>query len=262
MRKLKIIAHNGVFHADEITAIALLNLVGFNMEVDRINHQTNLNHLKFDMAIDIGRQYDGVKHFVHHQGIRDKASAGLILDYLESSDLLPKVDKIRQVVKIVDGNDNGLVKANIDSFITVIQYANQENIYSIEQNTQFYRAIEFVTDRILRPLLDEHNQLEEVKKLYKDIEPETVVILPEYNRLWNTVFNGEITPNVEAVVWYDKDQDKWKIQTTPKKPGSFERVGRGLIPMEGMDFVHTGKFFAVAPDKETMNKYIKHCSKH
>ena len=64
---------------------------------------------------------------------------------------------------------------------------------------------------------------------------------------------------MEAVTWYDKDQDKWKIQTTPKYHGSFERVGRGLEPMEGMDFIHTGKFFAVAKDKETMDRYIQHC---
>ena len=259
MQELKIVTHNGVFHADEIVAISLLGLAGYQVDVERVNHQTDLDNLEFDMAIDISRKYDGIKYFDHHQGIRDKASAGLILDYLESSNLLPKVDKIRKIVKIVDDNDNGISKGSIDSFITIIKYANQENIYSEAQDRQFYKTVKFIANHLLKPMLEEHNKFEEVKELYKDIESKTVVVLPEYHLLWDTVFNGETTPNTEAVVWYDKFSKSWKIQTTPKYPGSFERVGRPLKYMKGMVFIHPEAFFAVAPDKETMDKYIKYC---
>jgi len=59
-------------------------------------------------------------------------------------------------------------------------------------------------------------------------------------------------------MWFDDEQNTYKIQTTPVKIGSFQRVGRGLTPMDGMTFVHQGQFFAVAPNRETMERYIKY----
>ncbi len=80
MKKL-IATHNKMFHADEITAIALLELfTDYKIEVERVNHDTK-DFSKYDFVIDIGKTFDGKKYFDHHQYKGGKSSAGLIWDY-------------------------------------------------------------------------------------------------------------------------------------------------------------------------------------
>jgi len=56
-------------HADEVTAIALLKVfTDDEIIVKRINHNT-IDYDKYDMVIDMGRKFDGVKYFDHHQNI-------------------------------------------------------------------------------------------------------------------------------------------------------------------------------------------------
>ena len=54
MKKL-IATHNKMFHADEITAIALLEVfTDFEIEVQRVDHDTK-DFSKYDFVIDIGK---------------------------------------------------------------------------------------------------------------------------------------------------------------------------------------------------------------
>ena len=82
MKKL-IATHNKMFHADEVTAIALLEVfTDFEIEVQRVDHDTK-DFSKYDFVIDIGKKFDGIKYFDHHQFKGGKSSAGLIWDYCQ-----------------------------------------------------------------------------------------------------------------------------------------------------------------------------------
>ena len=79
MKKL-IATHNKIFHADEVTAIALLEIfTDYQIEVYRVAHETQ-DFSKYDFVIDIGKVFDGVNHFDHHQYKGGKSSPGLIWD--------------------------------------------------------------------------------------------------------------------------------------------------------------------------------------
>jgi [protein-PII] uridylyltransferase len=60
----KIIAtHNKIMHADEVTAIALLKIfTNYEIEVSRVDHNIT-DFSKYDMVVDIGKKFDGVKYF-------------------------------------------------------------------------------------------------------------------------------------------------------------------------------------------------------
>ena len=54
MKKL-IATHNKIFHADEVTAIALLEIfTNYEIEVERVDHDTE-DFSKYDFVIDIGK---------------------------------------------------------------------------------------------------------------------------------------------------------------------------------------------------------------
>ena len=75
--------NNKMFHADEVTAIALLEIfTDYEIEVERVNHDCQ-DFYKYDFVIDVSKKFDGIKYFDHHQFKGGKSSAGLIWDYCQ-----------------------------------------------------------------------------------------------------------------------------------------------------------------------------------
>ena len=74
MAKL-IATHNKVFHADEISAIALLKIFtdeDDEIEVQRVDHSTT-DFSQYDMVIDISKKFDGVKYLITINTKKEKA---------------------------------------------------------------------------------------------------------------------------------------------------------------------------------------------
>lgn len=88
----KIVTHNGVMHADEVAACALIKLfVDGNIDVQRVPHNAELSDADIDFVIDIGREFDGRTKFDHHQCRGGKASAGLIWSHIGLQDRYEKI---------------------------------------------------------------------------------------------------------------------------------------------------------------------------
>lgn len=83
---MKILTHAGTFHADEISAVALLLLVYPDAEVTRTYDAETVKAAQADpdtFVVDIGREYNpGMLNFDHHQDESLPASNMLVLDYL------------------------------------------------------------------------------------------------------------------------------------------------------------------------------------
>src|SRR4051812_25812895 len=83
--------HDGSFHADEVTACALLLLLG-KVDRDKILRTRDLKALEMcDYVCDVGGVYDPTKRrFDHHQaGYKGTlSSAGMVLLYLKDQGLL------------------------------------------------------------------------------------------------------------------------------------------------------------------------------
>jgi len=250
--------HNGIFHADEVTAIALLEVFVEQTSVKRVPHQTK----KFDtdFVIDIGKKFDGVSRFDHHQYKGGKSSAGLIWDSIEQSH---NYREISTLVEMVDNHDTGVKKAAAFEFPSLISAYNHKNIYGAEQDEAFEKAVAFATV-IIKSLKDAQDEISTAERICEEATlhsdtvfgGDTIAELHEFNMLWSSFFNGEKAPEVGAVMWFDPQQNLWKAQVTPKKKGSFEFNGRKFLPDDSMEFVHAAGFFAVAKTRGQLVDFL------
>lgn len=253
----KIIAtHNKIMHADEVTAIALLKVFTNNkIEVKRIEHST-VDFTGYDMVIDIGKKFDGVKYFDHHQNIGGKSSAGLIWDYIGLHDEYPKISKL---IHLIDMNDVGIQKAKSFEYPSLIKCFNVLDIYSEEQDKQFNKAIEFAITIIqsMKIFQDDFISTKDImKNSFIFDSNKHIVELNKFTPHWSSYINGDKTPKIRAVVWEDLNEENWKVRIPSKKLGSFELNGKELGQDSSMDFVHSSGYFAVAKDKDTMKFFL------
>ena len=252
----RIYTHNGTFHADEVTAVALLHVFKpDNYEIKRVQHQTT----EFPDAayvIDTGRQYDNTTRFDHHQWEGGLSSAGLMWKHLG----LKGYTQIDELILAVDANDVGTKPATQFEYSRIVSLYNHTSIHGDDQDFQFYKAVKFSID-IIQAMKANQDILNHSKSVC-DESPywpgtDTVLNLGTWQLGWGNFINGETRPNIEAVVWCDEHLGTWNIQTTNKSTTSYEKVGRKLLPYDKMNFVHANNFFAVAATEELMDHYIK-----
>lgn len=253
---LKIATHNKTFHADEITAIALLKVfTDHELEIERIDHQTE-DFSSYDMVIDISKKYDGIKYFDHHQNKGGKSSAGLIWDYLELGAEYPKITKL---IHIVDMQDTGIQKAGDFEYPSLIKAFNTKELASSMQEEQFHKAVDFAVT-ILASM--KHNQ-EELKRAEEIVNHSyyfqghpKILELEAFTPHWSSYINRIAQPEILAVVWHDEEEDNWKVKLTPKVPGRFELNTKPLKQDPSMLFVHASGHFAIAKDQMQMAHYL------
>jgi len=254
---LKLATHNKIFHADEVTAVALLNIFTENeIVITRVDHDT-LDFSEFDMVIDIGKKFDGIKYFDHHQYKGGKSSAGLIWEYLGFEDEYPKISKF---IKLIDDNDVGISKAKPFEYSSLLKCFNNRDIYNKDQDIQFQKAVEFAMT-VLNSMADMQEQMSEAKNIVKDSfifdNNPKILELSSFTPHWSSFINGELTPNIKAVVWEDEYEKKWKVKIPSTRLGSYNLNGKALIPDDSMDFVHSAGHYAIAKDEKTMKKFLK-----
>jgi len=245
---LHIATHNGVFHADEVTAIALLKVfIESELQVTRVPHNQQ-NFDSFDMVIDIGKRLDKKRYFDHHQYKGGKSSAGLIWEYIG---LEKEYKDISKLVKIIDEQDTGVKKAQPFEYPNLIKCFNQSDIYSQKQEEAFFQAVEFavVTFSSLKRVAQERKKAKEIVKNSFMFEGSTTVLeLAEFTPHWQAYVEENI-PHIKAVVWEDEVQQKYKIKTTSKHI---------ILPQsKKMEFVHSAGFFGVAKSREDMLQYVR-----
>ncbi len=65
---MKIVTHNGPFHADEVFAIAALSIFFADQDVSIIRSRDPAIIAIGNIIVDVGMEYDGERLFDHHQG--------------------------------------------------------------------------------------------------------------------------------------------------------------------------------------------------
>jgi len=254
--RLKIATHNKIFHADEVTAIALLKIFTDNeVEVYRVDHNT-VDFTKFDMVVDIGKRFDGVKYFDHHQYKGGKSSAGLIWDYIGLNEMYPKISKL---IDMIDKNDTGIQKAKPFEFASLLKTYNSDKINSKEQDKQFDKAVAFAMTVIASMKYSQEDYIdakEIINNSYYFNGNHQILELNRFTTHWANYINGIKTPNIKAVVWRDVDENNWKVRVPSKKLGSFELNGKALTQDDSMEFVHSSGHFAIAQDEACMKDYL------
>ncbi len=279
--------HSGTFHADEVTACALLMLFDL-VEEDKIVRTRDLNELSAcEYVCDVGGIYDPEKKlFDHHQAdyVGPLSSAGMILKYLHERGLLNSNEYAflnNSLIMGIDAHDNGrdpLIPgycsfSHIISNYTPVHY----DCSADEQNKAFHQALKFSFDHLKR-LCERfeytHSCQEAVAvcmEKYQDC------LFFERNLPWLEIFfelNGVDHPALFVIM---PSGNHWKLRGIPPSYSDRMKV-RLSLPKEwaghlsedlkrisgipGAIFCHKGRFISVWETREDAVKALEYTLKH
>ena len=166
--------HDGSFHSDEVTACAILLLVGLidRGKILRTREPKALEACEY--VCDVGGIYEPeAKRFDHHQvGYQGElASAGMVLLYLKDQELID--EKLydfmnRSFIWGVDAHDNGRVtlEPGVCTFSQVISnFVPPDYEVSTEEMTRaFFEAVDFAHGHVKR-LLARYTYVEQCREM-------------------------------------------------------------------------------------------------
>lgn len=285
---VRIIAHSGSFHADDIFACATLSIVlekeGKEFEIIRSRDEEVIK--TGDYVVDVGGIYDESQNrFDHHQiggaGVRENgipyASFGLVWkkfgkDLVGSDHGAERIDQ--KIVQSIDGPDNGVSIAT-PIFEDVFPYEFHTIVSSYlptwkELNFDYdgvFKELVMFAKSILSREIKKIREKEEgelcARELYKQ-SPDPKLLILDKPYPWGTV--ADEFEELLFVVTPSKDSSNdWKINTVKKTPFSFENrkdlpeTWAGLHDEElqkvtgifDVSFCHTKKFLCIAKSKES-----------
>ena len=273
--------HNGSFHADEVTACALLLLFD-RIDRDKIQRTRDSDVLaNCDYVCDVGGFYDvGKRRFDHHQVNYQGplSSAGMILLYLReqgviSQHLYNAFNKM--LIQGVDAHDNGKVSIEpgiatfshvVSNFLPIEYEASDE-----EMNAAFFRAVDFVIGH-----LDRMRSRFEYTQQCAGIVKQTMIasrdaLIFERSLPWMENFfelGGELHPAQFVIM---PAGVHWKLRGIPPSLGERMKVRRALPEhwaglhekelqkvsgISGAIFCHKGRFISIWETKEDAIKAL------
>ncbi len=285
MKKIQVTTHDGIFHADEVFALAVLRLffaqTGKEMEITRTRDLDKI--AMSDWAVDVGGEHKATKkRFDHHQkgkaGIRKNgvpyASFGLVWKaygkkITSNKEVWEAIDK--KLVTPIDAMDNG-VSLSTSRILGVSDYTCSQVISALgrshdesEAHLAFEKAIEFATlilkGEIKKVEAKIEGELLVTQEIIRQNEPQ-VLVLEKYAK-WNDAVDK--CKNVKLVIFPDGSTTKWCIQAAHDNDEDFgvDRISfpsewRGLTNsdldiasgIQDTVFCHAGGFFAVVKTKE------------
>ena len=156
--QIRVVTHDGIFHADELLACAALSVAygRNNVAIIRSRHSKVLEVATNDKdmwVIDVGNSYDpSMLNFDHHMRDFDVtnsfgnklSSFGLVVEELLRRDFFTEIkESLLKFSNKVDMLDNGVQKAEDLSFLSVL------NSYSDNEVINFYAALEVAMTYLL-----------------------------------------------------------------------------------------------------------------
>ena len=281
MKPVKTLAtHNGIFHADELFAVAILKLIYPNIKIIRTRDKGQLK--KVDIRVDVGRNYNtATNDFDHHQddfslqrnGI-PYASAGLIWKHfgkqlVNSDEAFEYIDK--KIMWSIDAADNGIqisTANNVEPY-TIQKIIDLFNPHWKEKTPDYNKAFHDILKiiiTILRKEIIAANSIQEANKLINKAiaqarkQNKKYIILEQYVPRWKEILCNE--QDMFFVVYQNPDGN-WCVHTIPISKDSFE--SKKLLPQEWADctddkftkltgvkdayFCHKARFIACARSK-------------
>ncbi len=274
--------HDGTFHADEVTACALLEY--FNLiDHDKI-YRTRSNKLlaSCEYVCDVGGIYDpNLKRFDHHQVdyVGDLSSAGMVLDFLKKQNVisLKEFDFFNNsLIRGVDAHDNGkdpqvpgfCTFSNVISNFTPIQYDIDPKI----QDEAFFQAAIFAKGHIERA----HKRFQYAQScrelVIKAMAEGRDCLIFDSPIPWMDAFfelEGEKHPAEFIIMPSGKN---WKLRGIPptsddrmkvRKPlpetwaGLLEDELKKVSGIDGAKFCHKGRFISVWNSKDDALKALE-----
>lgn len=273
--------HNGTFHADEVTACALLWLFDL-IDPDQIVRTRESEALsKCEYVCDVGGIYDPeLKLFDHHQVEYDGplSSAGMILLFLKDSQKITEREYNilnLSLISGVDAHDNGkdpqipgvCTYSNVVSNFAPIDHdADAESL-----NNAFHEALHFAYDH-LRRFWRRYQYISSCRDIVKQVMKEgNRCLYFERSIPWMDSFFEFDGVNHPAEYIIMPSGKQWKLRGIPPSPDDKMKVRcplpqewAGLLDSElkvvtgipGAIFCHKGRFISVWETKEDAIKAL------
>lgn len=275
--------HDGTFHADEVTACALLLL--FNLiDLDKIHRTRVAEELeRCEYVCDVGGVYDpSQKLFDHHQVEYQGplSSAGMILQYLYQIGIVNSKERDffdLSLVMGVDAHDNGkelhskgvATYSHVVSNFTPIHY----DVDPGEQDEAFFEALIFAKKHLER-LWVRYNYIRSCQKTVMEVMArDKECLMFDQGIPWLEIFfelEGVRHPAKFLIMPSGKH---WKLRGIPPSPEEKMKV-RLPLPQEwaglltedlkrvsgipGAIFCHKGRFISVWETKEDAIKALEY----
>lgn len=274
--------HDGTFHADEVTATALL-LMTDQIDKDKIFRTRDpLIHAKCEIVGDVGGFYEPAKKlFDHHQSDYSGplSSAGMILAYLQSINALSTLEYTmfhQTIIAGVDAHDNGVDVSSpgvasysnvIGNFMPIAHEAGAEEIQKA-----FFEALDFSLGHLSRMRARLHyiqscrTQVEKAMIAYPDC------LYFDRPLPWLDSFFDLGGEDHSATFVIMPSGEHWKLRGIPPNLANKMKV-RHPLPLEwagllgddlkkasgieGAIFCHKGRFISVWETKEDAEKALK-----
>lgn len=279
------VTHDGIFHADDVLAAAILKICYPKVHFIRTRQQPFPD---CDVLFDVGLEYDGVGKFDHHQ--KDKplredgtpySSAGLLWEHKGMFTLLccginenhqqrsiwNAID--REIMYFIDANDNGVETSTKSvlwagkEFARLVSVLNPQNGES--EYDAFIGAVGFVENILRRTIAAEKKVCELVDYLqsvyhYTPENQKQLLILEEPHFWTNLV--SEHCPETLYFISPDANGNQWGVTAVRKIPNEFAvRQQFPPLPTGGLEleeeigikdviFAHSGRFFIATKTKE------------
>jgi len=264
---MKIITHNGAFHADEVFAVAMLsNVFHTTQEIDVIRTrdaaiiaaaQNNPN----DYVVDVGGIYNPENNnYDHHQDLCLPSAAGLVYrDVFEQSKVaLSARPFFREFIAAIDAID--VNRGNIHKFWNdtpeLVGFRNvsslingfNRNVFDAEQqDEQFTKAVIFASMIIGNELhLANEKGKAETDYAHRIILPNNVAVFQEFSMVWKE--KGE---HQFALMPH---QQGWQIQS---RDTSVAVIPENVADVEGFVFRHASGFICAIKGYDAALEYAQ-----
>lgn len=267
--------HDGSFHADEVTACALLFVFGLidKDQIVRSRNPTILSNCEY--VCDVGGVYDPtIKRFDHHQADYkgEMSSAGMVWLYLKDEGIVDVslYDYLnRSLIMGIDAHDNG--RGNMEPGVSTFSHVISQFVpihYDVSEEVQtvhFHQALEFVIghlQRVIERFKYVKSCREKVAAAMKHRGP--CLVFDEAMPWMESFFElgGEKHPARFVIM---PSGSHWKLRGIPpsldermkvRQPlpeawaGLLENQLKGVSGISGAIFCHKGRFISVFETKE------------
>jgi uncharacterized UPF0160 family protein len=274
----RVCTHNGLFHADDVFAVAALKRV-FTVETVRSRDPKVFGAC--DLRVDVGGEYSSERNtFDHHQvggaGARPNgvpyASFGLVWKHfgLETCCGDARVTQMvdERLVQTIDADDNGVLLFKLQLGLSLDLCTAPVLIDSLNPNwfevkrfdAAFEKAVELAelilgrTIERARGIVEAETGVREAITMTKDPR----IIILGFMCPWEEVVLAEAPQAL--YVCYPSESGDWRVQAVPDAPGSFGmrkplpaawagKHGAELAALTGVDdasFVHNNLFIGAA----------------
>ncbi|MFA6916916.1 MAG: MYG1 family protein [Parachlamydiales bacterium] len=279
--------HDGSFHADEVTACALLVLFDLVDREHIVRTRDPQLLASCDYVCDVGGFYDPKKHlFDHHQAEYQglMSSAGMVLEYLNetgiiANDLYKHFNNV--LISGVDDHDNGRDPQipGVCTYSNIITNFNtiHNDAPPLEQNEAFFNALDFALGHLKR-LYDRYSYIKECRNLVAEsMHQNGDFLIFDKSIPWIEAFFDLGGLNHKAKFVIMPAGEHWKLRGIPP---TYQRKMEVRIPLpkewagllegdlkrvskiEGAVFCHKGRFISVWETREAAFEAMEYTLKN